>query len=50
MSNLELASLIDKISKDKHNLKLIKEPNLKLLIEAVINTKNTKTIIKELTK
>lgn len=50
MSNLELATLIDKVSKNRHHLKTIKDNDLKVLIETIIKTKTSRPIIKELTR
>jgi len=50
MNKLEIAALIDKCSKSKHNIKTIKDETLKVLVETIITTRTVKTIVKELAK
>lgn len=50
LSKLEIALLIEKCSYKKFELNKIKDETLKVLIEAIINSRQSKVLIKELTK
>ena len=48
MTNFELATLIDNCTKSKNQVKNVKDTTLRVLIEAIIKSKQSKSIIKEL--
>lgn len=50
MNKNELISIIEKCKQSKHNLKTIKNQDVKILVESILSSKVHSQIIKELKK
>lgn len=50
MTKLELVTLIDTVSKNKHKLKHIKDETTRFLLESIVSSRVHKQVIKELSK